>query len=289
MTLLNILIAGGTGRFGGMLVDALLADGAYKVGVLSRIGTQSKALDSLRERGVHIVHVDYDSHVSLVEAMQGTDTLVCTLDYGSAVKLQDALFRAAKDAGVSRVVPSEYGPDSPGMLQLMYEDPASMERSIKDLQLEYTRYFAGNFYEYLTSPEGGIDIPLRNALVFGNIDVPMAAIRGRDVARFMAASLKDPRSRNASLRFQSEAITYRQLIDAIEKRIGDRLNIEHVLSDVPVADQYAVDASLREQIQQFDLVVERGDAVLTGVDNAMFPCVKCSTLRDYLKDTLPRT
>ena len=58
--------------------------------------------------GVKLVEADTASHASLIPALQGTHHLVSCAPY-SATEAQYALIYAAREAGVERFVPSEFG------------------------------------------------------------------------------------------------------------------------------------------------------------------------------------
>ncbi|RKP08015.1 hypothetical protein THASP1DRAFT_9975, partial [Thamnocephalis sphaerospora] len=185
--MINVLVAGGSGQFGCELVQAFLTDDAYHVKVLSRAGSQHKSLDDLCERGVHIATADYSRHEDLVCAMRGTDILVSAIHYRSIEKWQPYLIRAAKDAGVRRVVPALF--ESDVMQSLTYRDPGEAMRQISDAQLEYTRYNCGWFYNYLATPFIGIDLPHQKATVIGEGNTLISFMLSSDLARFVAASL----------------------------------------------------------------------------------------------------
>ncbi|RKP09721.1 hypothetical protein THASP1DRAFT_5417, partial [Thamnocephalis sphaerospora] len=187
--LINVLIAGGSGEFGSELTRAFLADSAYQVSVLSRAGSQSKTLDDLRERGARIVHADYDQHSDLVRAMQGIDILVSAIFYRSVEKWQPILFRAAKDAGVRRIVPSDFAPNTPEIQTVLHSNPDDVARQLAETGLEYTRYYCGWFYNYLTTSLVGVDLDQHRADIIGAGNTPISIVHQSDVAHFVAASL----------------------------------------------------------------------------------------------------
>ncbi|RKP09824.1 hypothetical protein THASP1DRAFT_9203, partial [Thamnocephalis sphaerospora] len=217
----------GSGGLGSRLARAFLADGDYRVSVLSRIGSQSEALDSLRLQGASIAPVDYHQQDQLVKALQGADILVCALDYVTAMELQPALVQAAKAAGVRRIVPSDFSDESAELHSLYSEDPGAIVRMAEELQLEYTRYYCGIFYCYAVAPHVGMDVENHKAIVVGKGNTSFSLVHRDDLARFVAASLKDPRSKNARFGFESGAVTPLELVAAIEKHSGAKLAVSH--------------------------------------------------------------
>ncbi|CAG8684479.1 9385_t:CDS:2, partial [Funneliformis mosseae] len=116
------------------VADAFLNDGSYKVKILRRKPENVNAnASSLAERGAEIVYADYSQKDELVKALKGTDVLISTVrTQGNNDTFYDAqlpLLTSAKEAGVKRFIPSEFGSEFPG--------------------LEYTIINNGVFSEYL--------------------------------------------------------------------------------------------------------------------------------------------
>jgi hypothetical protein len=59
-----------------------------------------------------VIDVGAASHIDLVRLLKGVDIIV-SLVAAFALETQVPLFAAAKDAGVKRVVPSDFGPSYP--------------------------------------------------------------------------------------------------------------------------------------------------------------------------------
>lgn len=90
------------------MIDELLRQKQNKVVVLSR-----SSQPELAAKGVHMITVDYDNHLSLVSALRGVHTLLSFLFvYEHLYTLQLKLIRAAEEAGVKRFAPSEWSLDT---------------------------------------------------------------------------------------------------------------------------------------------------------------------------------
>lgn len=60
--------------------------------------------------GTRLIKVDYNDHAELVKALKGQDALVsCLGPLTIADKIQKPLFAAAAEAGVKRILPSDFG------------------------------------------------------------------------------------------------------------------------------------------------------------------------------------
>ena len=72
---MTVLVAGATGRFGG--ICGLLLERGHRVRALTREPT-SPAGQQLRERGAEVVYGDFDDADTLVAAMAGADGVFAT-------------------------------------------------------------------------------------------------------------------------------------------------------------------------------------------------------------------
>ncbi|RKP10689.1 hypothetical protein THASP1DRAFT_4654, partial [Thamnocephalis sphaerospora] len=217
----------GTGVLGKLIVNALVKDGAYKVAVLSRTGSDSEKLNRLRQRGIRVACADYHDHDGLVQALQGFDVVLSALSLNSLLEPQLALVRAAKQAGVRRFVPSEFGLDSAATTTPLKDASRQVQQAIREAGLEPTYYYNGIFYEFTISPFFGLDVASGKASIIGSGDAPFSITYRADVAAFVAASLKDPRSRNATLRIQGARTTFNDIIAQINAITGRKLQVTY--------------------------------------------------------------
>lgn len=87
-------------------MERLLDSKLFSVTVLTRDGSQQRGFPT----GVTVKQVDYDSVESLEEALRGQDALVSAMAF-EAIDAQKNLVDAAANAGIKRMIPSEYGND----------------------------------------------------------------------------------------------------------------------------------------------------------------------------------
>lgn len=111
----NIAIVGAGGRSGTHIVSALLSHSrnnsdspnAIKLTALTRPSSTN-----ILPPGLHkIKQIDYTSHSSLVSALTGQEVLIITLNQASAPDAQKRLVDAAAEAGVTFIIPNEWGYD----------------------------------------------------------------------------------------------------------------------------------------------------------------------------------
>ena len=103
-----IVLAGATGDLGGRIAAALTGRGA-KVRAVVRRSSAPEKIDWLRQLGVTITEVRYDSIAELSAACSGGSCLVSALSGLRDVILeaQSRLLEAALDAAVPRFIPSD--------------------------------------------------------------------------------------------------------------------------------------------------------------------------------------
>jgi hypothetical protein len=107
----------------------------------------------------HIIDVPSAKHEELVELLRGVDYLVSFVG-GNGIESQKQLFRAAKDANVSRVVPSDFSINCPPGLMLLhdvvslsqiYVAPGSRYLTISHRSLAYGNMFAPSVFRIHSS------------------------------------------------------------------------------------------------------------------------------------------
>ena len=98
--------AGGT-RIGHHILQALEANGRFKVTVLARQSSNTEHSTS-----IEVIKVpDTFPHAEIVAALKGQDVLIATNGL-AAHNVQYRLIDAAIEAGIKRIIPSEWGMDN---------------------------------------------------------------------------------------------------------------------------------------------------------------------------------
>ena len=122
-----VLVLGATGQTGQSIVDGLVKSAGFvgaalahrtyiltelvqRVAAMVRAASLSKpATEQLRAAGVEIREGDVtDDYEKLKKVVEGVDVLISAV-YATVVPLQRDIFRAAKEMGVKRVVPCDFG------------------------------------------------------------------------------------------------------------------------------------------------------------------------------------
>ncbi|KAK8106083.1 isoflavone reductase family protein [Apiospora kogelbergensis] len=126
----NIALVGATGNIGSAILAALLAEKIHNVSVVTRPDSKSTKENLLAAAGVAHVHRGaYDDSAFLEGALKNQDVLILAVGHGG-YEAQEPLMRAAAKAGVTWVVPCEFGSDRSN--EKLYADVGEMLMAAKE-------------------------------------------------------------------------------------------------------------------------------------------------------------
>jgi uncharacterized protein YbjT (DUF2867 family) len=233
----TVTVFGATGAAGSACVEELIRQGTFQVQVLVRkpgqqektstgavqsAAQKARAYEGWARRGVTLKTADPTDHADLIAALRGTDYLVSCVSF-FATESQYPLVWAAKEAGVERFVPSEFG--------FIYEmeqywptetihrtyarQKAFLRRVIELAGLDFTIIPAGLWIEYYM---------LEPVCVMGDGQQKFAWSTGSDVGRIIPHVLAHPASRNAICPVAATAYcTWDELLRVREQVIGRKV------------------------------------------------------------------
>jgi uncharacterized protein YbjT (DUF2867 family) len=237
MTGKTVTVFGATGTAGSACVEELIRMQTFKVQVLARKRGQQEKRSALaphgedekqrlyarwRASGVEIRFADATDHAELIPALRGTDYLVSCVPI-NATESQYPLIWAAKEAGVERFVPSEFGAiyefeqfwPTDTTHRAMARQKAFIRRVIELAGLDYTIIPAGFWPEYYM---------LEPVMVMGDGKQLVSWSTGRDVGRIIPHVLAHPLSRNAICPVAATVrCTWDELLDLRERTLGRKV------------------------------------------------------------------
>jgi len=233
----TVTVFAATGVAGSACVDELLRMPEFNVRVLVRKGGQQeksssgalrsgadkqKQWDDWVARGVEVRSADVTDHGELIPALEGTDYLVSCVPL-FATESQYPLIWAAKEAGVERFVPSEFGYiyeweqfwPTDTVHRTMARQKAFIRRVIELAGMDFTIIPAGLWAEYyMLEPVG----------VMGDGEQKFSWSTGRDVGRIIPHVLAHPASRNAICPVAATAYcSWNELLDQREQLLGRKV------------------------------------------------------------------
>lgn len=228
MTILsNVTIVGASGNIGEPVLAALLADPSLSVTILARPG--SKILSHPPERA-SVKTADFSNHEALVSALRGADALVLTLVVdASTMGTQQTLIAAAVEAGVKRVIPSEFGSnlDNQRVRELsVFTEKVKVRKVLEGLasegKISWTAVSNGGFFDWgLKVGFLDQDAKSKKATLYDGGDLPISFTLLSDVAKAVAGILKHPEeTKNRLVYVQSTRLSLKQLSAIQEKVLG---------------------------------------------------------------------
>ena len=194
-----IILVGATGDLGSRILRELVGLNA-EVRCLVRASTPLAKQALLRERGAHVVCVDFDRFDELARACQGGAVVVSAVSglEDVIVGLQSRLLEAAVAAGVPRFIPSDFAIDYRQVLPGENRNLNFREsfREILDRRsgIRVTSVLNGAFMDMLNGVAPFILFPIKRILCWGDPDQLMDWTTIADTARFTAHAALDPES-----------------------------------------------------------------------------------------------
>ncbi|KAI8192381.1 hypothetical protein KHU50_006229 [Colletotrichum sp. SAR 10_65] len=208
---------------------------------LKRIKKDMVSLDkpevhALKERGVKIASTDLTGlEDEIVKQVTGFDVVISAI---VADRLLDQLplASASKKAGVGRFVPCFFGTVMPARGMLWFRDQKEdVLNHVQTLYLPYTVIDVGWWYQ-ITLPRlasGRIDAvasPFDNWIA-GDGTVKSAITDLRDIGKYVARIVADPRTLNQKVFAYTQLISQNEVYDLIENLSGEKLERQYLSSD----------------------------------------------------------
>ncbi|KAK0517696.1 hypothetical protein OC842_008032, partial [Tilletia horrida] len=233
----------GAGAIGAPIIDAFL-DAKLPLTILTRDASKPE-LQPYAQRGATLKAVDYSSVDSIAAALEGIDAFVSALGNDHKPELPDELARAAKQAGVKLVVPSEFGLDYvsektkpfPGLIQAKLDHHAYIE----SLGLSWIAIANGQFGSWLFHPALGYDLAKHVAVFRGDGSALLTVTDPRDIGTFLVKVLTTqavPRPGSGRVyRVEGYATTQREIVDEVQRQSGHTFDIVQASYDDVAAKQ----------------------------------------------------
>ncbi|KAA8645441.1 uncharacterized protein ATNIH1004_006860 [Aspergillus tanneri] len=233
----KVILLGATGTTGGSIINGLLEDGGFHVSVLVRLSSSSKpAVKSLRDRNVDICIADIttDNFESIVDILTRFDIVISAIG-ADAQLCQLRLIDAAKVAGVKRFVPCGFITVAPaGGIMDIRDEKETVYQHLWKAYVPYTIIDVGFWYQisYPRLPSGRVDyaIPIKMPLkLYGNAGLATAITDLRDIGRYVARIIRDPRTLNQKVFAYGELVSQQGAAELLGKLSGEQIEFhDHV-------------------------------------------------------------
>ncbi|KAI1131415.1 NAD(P)-binding protein [Nemania abortiva] len=235
---IRVAIAGASGVTGSSIVNALLASPEkFEVTALARPASVGKhEYVEFAKRGVIIKPVELvqPSDV-LTQALAGMDVVISCMTLNQ-LKEEMALIAAASEAGVGRYVPSWFGPCCPPRgVMLAREMKEDILDYIKRLYLPYTAIDVGWWYQLSLPPlpSGRIrpKMEYSTTKIIGDGNAPWAFTDNRDIGKYVARIIADPRTLNKMVFCYSQVLTQNGVFGLVERITGEPVPREYLTEE----------------------------------------------------------
>jgi len=279
-----------------MIAEALLDKPNTRVRLLVRPESRAKAA-ALEARGAEVVEGDIGpgGEASLETLCKGADTVISAVQGGPdmIIENQRRLLTAARNQGVRRFIPSDYTID---LFKLDQRDNISSDwrrqfAQIADAEkgnVEVVHLFFGCFMDrpILFGYLGTFDLEHGNAYLWGKTDVPVDMTTYHDGALWTAEAATDDNALPSRLNLVGDTLSFDQIISTYEQGTGQHLNVinQGSLDDLNAKVYQVVQANPQAPWMAIPLMQYRSmlKGKLEPLDNARYPQVKPSTLKEYV-------
>ncbi|NVB79966.1 MAG: NmrA family NAD(P)-binding protein [Kofleriaceae bacterium] len=291
----SVLVVGASGNMGFKIARELIALGAG-VRVTHRAASPAERVSALAAEGAAVVEADLGDAASLCRACEGVDVVVSAAQglRDVIVDGQTRLLRAAEQAGVTRMIPSDYAVD-------FFKTDEGHNRN-NDLRRELARVLdasrvrgtsvlCGTLMHLLATSGFGPD-PKTGALrVWGDPDQRYDFTHADDVAKYVAAIALDDGAARV-IRVAGDSRSPRELAAIFGEVRGAPVPLESAGSlaelDALIARLRAADpapTNLLPAWQELQYVrdMASGRGRLEPLDNGRYPHIQPRTVRAFLR------
>ena len=296
MTALGFI--GGTGRLGQEIAKGLIkAEGfdSYKAFVRSP-ALGGETVQALQELGFEIVDIDFDDKDALEDSFRGIKTLVSTIAGGALWKVETKVIPAAKKAGVSLFVPSQFGVDiarfgaNHPFLKAKENVLTVAENEGLPVLKVTCGLFSDAFFEVTGDPFNG-----EAKLVESDAPAKVSFTRRSDVGFVLAKALSDPEfSQGGTLAIAGETMTWKEALDVLVAEMPtvtfevEKMSVDQAKSKVEEFMEKGENGDVWSSYKAFGLhlLVEpaSGNNGLDMSESAKSYDLKMETLADTLKE-----
>ncbi|KAF2027043.1 NAD(P)-binding protein [Setomelanomma holmii] len=260
----QVALIGATGETGKSILNGLIHDGSFDITIIVRPQSLSKpSTKALADRGFPILPIGASTDVdpSLLRPFTTIISCVDNLGYHD----QTRLAVAAKAASVQRFVPCGFTSICPpsGIMELRDRKEAAYNDILK-LKLGYTIIDVGTWHQfaYPRIPSERLDysflaIGPQKAHVYGDGTAKILLTDLRDIGRFVARVVRDPRTLDKKVFTWSDELSQLECFSIVEKLTGETIERTQVpLSDIVDAVRRAREVDAVEKPQTLDATAQ---------------------------------
>jgi NmrA-like family len=236
----TLILAGGTGALGMKIAKGLAtAEGFVEKKAIVRDVLMGK---KLQDMGWTLVPVeDFMDGAALEAAFVGAKVVVSTFGGADLVALEKATVTAAKKAGASLFVPSQFGVDCrrwpnrhPILSRKQEVLDAAKEADLPTL-IVFVGYFSDYIFSFVADPVNG------NARVIGDGSALTSFTLRSDIGYVLAKAIADPAySQGGFLSISGETVSWKDALSYLETALGKKLDNEYIDPEAALEQENAL-------------------------------------------------
>ncbi|RBR26253.1 uncharacterized protein FIESC28_00898 [Fusarium coffeatum] len=306
--MVTVAVAGGTGKVGRTIVEAIVAAGKHEVVVLSR--EENKSLE--QELGAPILAVDSHDVDALTQLFEkhNVHTIISTFGMNGPTPPELELIQAAEASqSTKRFISSDWGlphTEEHTKQANSANNKFRAQEELRKTKLEWTSIHNGFFVDfwgssatksYLHNAATFLDIKHRTAAIPGSGDVPVTFTFSKDVARYVAAFLDLEKWEQRTF-IIGDKVTMNEMVKIAEEATGDKFTVTHddietlkkghlteLPGHVPMYD-FVPKAVLQSVMAAYGSWVETGgfDLDESRTLNKEFPDIEPVSVKDFLQE-----
>ncbi|KAH9993632.1 NAD-P-binding protein [Russula vinacea] len=254
---------------GNELLKQKAAGSIDEITIVSRPASRDKEQNkSFSARGVRIASAEFTDVPALTAALAGAHVVISTISL-FAIDAQVPIAEAAKAAGASLFVPSEFGGPTDN-LEGVFGAKGTLHAKLREVGPPLVLVYSGPFADYSWGQIVNLDIKSGKVAVGGDGNAPVSWTARRDLARFLAHVLvHSPAARlqNQVLRLEGDRASFNEIFRVYEERTGTKLDVTYRTVD-------SLRARLAKNAYDFDAYLHTiwaTDGLVGEPDNGLFP------------------
>ncbi|CAG8747682.1 14358_t:CDS:2, partial [Acaulospora colombiana] len=233
MSRTKVVQLGAAGNLGTPVFDALVREQKFDITVVARTTSSFTTSDP----SVKVAKIDYNDKQQLVDALRGNEIALITLgDLSTLEQNSKLIIDAAIEAGVKKVIPSEYGNDlvnPPGNQHQIFSAKLNTAAYLREKAeaglIEYTLVTTGPFFDWGLKHEFlGFDFPNRKATIWSGGNDKINATTLDSIARTVVYLVANPKSyTNTDVRVHDFFVSQNEILAIAEEETGSKFTIDN--------------------------------------------------------------
>ncbi|KAG8839136.1 hypothetical protein FRC18_000523 [Serendipita sp. 400] len=247
----KIVVVGPGGRLGAPLVQALLQSQGnhFEVTALVRSTSNYTVPPSLDSNRIRVLKEDFTDHSALVAALSGHDAVVLAIPFGlDLLSASQAVINAAIEAGIKRVIPSEFESDESPLTQPLYGNKQAVRELVKEAanegKITYTLIRNGIWFDVGFQIALGFDAANKSVTLYDEGDRKFHTTTVPSVCRAIVSILANPTNFvNTVVHIHDFFVTQQDILAVVERVTESKFTVTNV--DMEVLGKTSLEALMR--------------------------------------------